>query len=58
MTREKRDWHKLCATVADERDSEKVLELIRQLIAMLDDRKSTVSFNAAEQTAATADTAV
>jgi hypothetical protein len=44
MTPEKKDWRELCAAVANELDSERVLDLVEQLVAALDERKSNARF--------------
>jgi hypothetical protein len=40
MAEERRDWRILCAAVANEKDSLKLLELVEELIAVLDQRES------------------
>jgi hypothetical protein len=40
MTEERRDWRILCAAVANEKDSLKLLELVEELIAVLDQREA------------------
>jgi hypothetical protein len=45
MTPEKKDWRELCAAVAKELDSNRVQNLIEQLITALDERKKTVLSN-------------
>jgi hypothetical protein len=46
MTPEKKDWRELCAAVANELDSERVLDLVEQLVTALDKRKSNAFSNA------------
>jgi len=53
MTKEMRDWRDLCAAVAKEQDQTKLLALLEQLLAALDDRER--SRSAAGQENATAD---
>jgi hypothetical protein len=48
MSQGKRDWRKLCKAITEEQDSGKLFELIQQLLAALDERKSSASSNKAE----------
>jgi hypothetical protein len=43
MTKERRDWRELCAAVAKEQDQTKMLALLEQLLAALDDRDRSCS---------------
>jgi hypothetical protein len=38
MAKERRDWRELCAAVATEKDRMKVLKLMEELLAVLDER--------------------
>lgn len=39
MTEEMRDWRELCSAIAKERDSDKVLAMAEELVAVFDERK-------------------
>jgi hypothetical protein len=54
MTPEKKDWRALCTDVANERDSVKVLDLVEQLIAALDERTSNAFSSGTRATGAAA----
>jgi hypothetical protein len=47
MAEERRDWRELCAAVANEQDPVKLLALMEELLAALDDRESSLCANAA-----------
>jgi hypothetical protein len=47
MTEERRDWRELCAAVANEQDPVRLLELMEELVATLEERKTRVCANAA-----------
>ena len=39
MTEEKRDWRELCSAIAKEQDSDKVLAMAAELVAVYDERE-------------------
>jgi len=39
MTKERRDWRDLCAAIAKEKDRTKLLELMEELLAVLEERE-------------------
>jgi hypothetical protein len=40
MTKERRDWRELCSAIAREPDQTKLLELMEELLAALEERES------------------
>jgi hypothetical protein len=38
MTEEKRDWRELCVAITNERDRTKLLDLMEELLAAIDER--------------------
>lgn len=39
MTEEKRDWRELCSAIAKEQDSDKILAMAAELVAVYDERE-------------------
>ena len=40
MAKERQDWRELCAAIAEEQDRTKLLALMEELLAVLEDRGS------------------
>jgi len=49
MKTDERDWRKLCAMVAEERDPERLSRLVEQLIQALDARREELDRNERQQ---------
>jgi hypothetical protein len=43
VTEERRDWRELCAAIAKEQDQTRVLELMEELLAAIDERMNASS---------------
>lgn len=45
MTTEEKDWRKLCESIQDEQDPQRLSELVDQLLKALDDRREELRGN-------------
>jgi hypothetical protein len=48
MTKERRDWRELCAAIAKDEDHMRLLELMEELLAVIDERRNSSSMKTHE----------